>query len=133
MKALGKMPPYSYHVAWSNQDREFVATFLELPELSGLGPTIADAIGELNEALGVWLEAAKKEGFELPDAAMEGPCVILDARFMGKDPYIMELARVLPEDFIPASELRKAVSASGAQSLPSKVIKIERQGQVVEL
>jgi len=61
------MARYSYHITWSPEDRQFVATFLELPGLSGLGDTIGDAIKELTDALREWLEAAQRENFELPE------------------------------------------------------------------
>jgi predicted RNase H-like HicB family nuclease len=61
------MPRYSHHITWSPEDRQFVATFLELPGLSGLGDTIGEAIKELGDALRAWLEAARKENFESPE------------------------------------------------------------------
>jgi predicted RNase H-like HicB family nuclease len=125
------MPRYSYYITWSPEDRQFVATFLELPGLSGLGDTIADAIKEVNEALRGWSEAAQKENFELPEPSMQAPCVIVDARFMGEDPYVTELAKVLPEEFLPEGEVGQTVL--GPAKNYSKVIKIRRTGQVVEL
>jgi len=50
---------------------------------------------------------------------------------MGEDPYITELAKVLPEEFLPEGEVGRTVLGP-AESL-SKVIKIRRTGQVVEL
>ena len=131
MHSIGQVPRYSYHIAWSPEDRQFVATFLEFPGLSGLGDTIAEAIKEVNESLRVWVEAAQKENFELPEATMQGPCVIVDARFMGEDPYITELVKVLPEEFLPEGEVGQTFLGP-AKSL-SKVIKIQRIGEVVEL
>ncbi|MBI2985769.1 MAG: type II toxin-antitoxin system HicB family antitoxin [Deltaproteobacteria bacterium] len=131
MQQSGPMPRYSYHITWSPEDRQFVATFLELPGLSGLGDTIAEAIKELNEALHGWFEAAQKENFELPEPSMQAPCVIVDARFMGEDPYVTELVKVLPEEFLPEGEVGQTVL--GPTKNYSKVIKIRRTGQVVEL
>jgi len=126
MQPIGQMPRYSYYIAWSPEDRQFVATFLELAGLSGLGDTIAEAIKELNEALRVWTETAQKENFELPEPSMQAPCVIVDARFMGEDPYITELAKVLPGEFLPEGEVGQTVSLS-------EVIKVRQAGQVIEL
>ena len=70
MQASRQMLRYSYHITWSPEDRQFVAAFLELPGLSGLGDTIGEAIKELSEALRAWLEAAKRENFELPEPAI---------------------------------------------------------------
>ena len=67
MQASSQMARYSYHITWSSEDRQFVATFLELPGLSGLGDTIGEAIKELSEALRGWLEVAQRENFELPE------------------------------------------------------------------
>lgn len=131
MKASGQMLRYSYYITWSPEDRQFVATFLELPGLSGLGDTIAEAIKELNEALRGWSEAAQKENLELPEPSMQAPCVIVDARFMGEDPYVTELVKVLPEEFLPEGEVGQTVL--GPVKNYSKVIKIRRMGQIVEL
>jgi predicted RNase H-like HicB family nuclease len=43
--------PYSYYVTRSRKDAEFVATFLEIPGLSGLASTVHEAVQELNQAL----------------------------------------------------------------------------------
>ena len=131
MQASGQMPRYSYHITWSSEDRQFVATFLELPGLSGLGGTISEAIKELSEALRAWLDAAHKEKFELPEPSMQAPCVIVDARFMDEDPYVTELAKILPEKFRPEGEIGQTFLDS-AKGL-SKVIKFRQTGQVVEL
>lgn len=131
MQTSRQLPAYSYHITWSPEDRQFVATFLELPGLSGLGDTIAGAIKEVNEALRVWSETSQKEHFALPEPAMQAPCVIVDARFMGDDPYVTELVKVLPEEFLPEGEVGQTVLGP-AKSL-SKVIKIQKIGEVVEL
>jgi len=80
MQAGSQMPRYSYHITCSPEDRQFVATFLELPGLSGLGDTIGEAIKEINEALRGWFEAAQKEKFELPEPTMQAQCVIVVQR-----------------------------------------------------
>lgn len=131
MQPSRQVPRYSYHITWSPEDRQFVATFLELPGLSGLGDTIAEAINELGEALRAWLEGAQMENFELPEPSMQASCVIVDARFMGEDPYVTELVKVLPEEFLPEGEVGQT-GLRLAKDL-SKVIKIRRIGQVVEL
>jgi predicted RNase H-like HicB family nuclease len=76
MHASSHMPRYSYHITWSPEDRQFVATFLELPGLSGLGDTIGEAIKELTDGLRGWLDAARRENFELPEPSMQAQCVI---------------------------------------------------------
>lgn len=66
MEGHHKLPQYSYYISWSPEDKEFVATFVEIPELSGLGPTLTEAVKELRDVFIGWLETAKDKGFELP-------------------------------------------------------------------
>jgi predicted RNase H-like HicB family nuclease len=127
MEPTEKLPGYSYLVAWSEKDREFVVTFLELPELSGLAKSIPDAIREARTALAAWLDAAKKFQFKIPEPSMKSPCMILDARFTGKRPVEYSDS---PEEWIPAgvTQTSSAVKETGA----AKVVKFEKQGQIVE-
>ena len=101
MHPTRKIPPYSYLVRWSEKDREFVATFLELPDLSGLAPTIPGAVKEARIALDAWINAAREQGFEIPEASMQSPCMILDGRFGGYEPVmtwdILEDFVVIPD------------------------------------
>ena len=46
------IPLYSYRVLWSSEDKEFVATYVEIPGLPGLAPTEAGAVDELKVAIG---------------------------------------------------------------------------------
>ncbi|OGQ82491.1 MAG: hypothetical protein A3F90_08885 [Deltaproteobacteria bacterium RIFCSPLOWO2_12_FULL_60_19] len=107
MEEQMELPQYSYYISWSPEDREFVATFVELPELSGLGSTLAEAVKELREALHAWLETAKDKGFNLPTPVQEGgvvPLVIIDRSYVGKDPLLTQLSLVLPEDLRPENK-----------------------------
>jgi|SRR5215471_792888 len=108
-----KNPLYSYFVSWSEKDREFVARFLELPELSGLAPTIPAAIAEAKTALAAWLKAARERGFEIPEPSMQAPCMILDARFAGKEPMISDI----PEEIVQAKTKNQTISASKSVEL----------------
>lgn len=47
---------YTYQVAWSEEDREYVATVLEFPSLSWLAPTRQDAENGLVELVADVLE-----------------------------------------------------------------------------
>ena len=79
---------YSYYIAWSAGDQEFAASFIELPGLSGMGGTIAEAIDQLNEAFVGWSELAKEKGFELPEPIQKNvtvPLVIIDRTCTGSD------------------------------------------------
>jgi len=107
MEGHHKLPQYSYYISWSPEDKEFVATFVEIPELSGLGPTLTEAVKELRDAFIGWLETAKDKGFELPKPVQEGaaaPLVIIDRSYVGKDPVLTELPLVLPEDLRPGEK-----------------------------
>lgn len=121
MKPGDKVPPYSYFIRWSQEDKEFVATFLELPDLSGLGPTVAEAIHELNEAAGAWIVAAREKGFEIPEPlpSQRGsqPLVILDRSLQGEDPVVADLAWVLPPEIKPQGE-PKVGETGAAEGVP---------------
>ncbi len=128
MDPSSKQPSYSYYVFLSEKDKEFVATFIELPGLSGLGPTLADAIKELNEALMGWLEVAKEKGFEIPDPIQKSPLVAVDRSFLDAPILFAQLDAVLP------SEIRQEEVSGitgGAIILPSsKNIKLTKVGDV---
>jgi predicted RNase H-like HicB family nuclease len=57
---------YTYQISWSDDDGEFLATCVEIPGLSGLGQTEAEALAELKEALSAWLDHLRSEGLPLP-------------------------------------------------------------------
>lgn len=57
---------YALSVRWSPEDREFVATYAELPGLSGLGETEAEAIEELKVATRGWLAHLAEQGLPAP-------------------------------------------------------------------
>lgn len=63
---MAEIPPYSYDVFWSKEDDEYVATCAEVPGLSGLGPSRAEAIGELEVALSAWLDYLTEQGLTAP-------------------------------------------------------------------
>lgn len=123
MKDEPKIPQYSYYVRWSLEDKEFVATFLELPDLSGLGSTIREAIYELREALIGWIETAKEQKFDLPKPLQENapaPLVVLDRSLLGRDPILVSLPQVLPDEITqkdePAIEKREHNATDGVKA-----------------
>jgi predicted RNase H-like HicB family nuclease len=63
------IPPYTYHVFWSDEDEEYVACCAEIPGLSGLASTEAGALDELKVAIGVWLAHLQREGVDPPQPA----------------------------------------------------------------
>ncbi len=128
MDLSSKYPSYSYYVFWSEKDKEFVATFIELPGLSGLGPTVADGIKELNEALMGWLEVTKEKGLGIPDPIQKSPFVAVDRSFLDEPILFAQLDAVLP------SEIRQEEVSGitgGPITLPfSKNIKLTKVGDV---
>lgn len=60
------MNNYSYNVAWSEADAEYVATSAEFPGLSALGGTPEEAVRDLHEAIGVAIEAYQSDGEPVP-------------------------------------------------------------------
>jgi predicted RNase H-like HicB family nuclease len=59
---------YSFNVAWSDSDGEYVATSAEFPGLSGLGATAEAAMGELRTAMEVAVVALLEDGDPIPSA-----------------------------------------------------------------
>jgi predicted RNase H-like HicB family nuclease len=51
---------------WSEEDQEHVALCAEIPGLSGLGATRAEAVAELEESIRGWLAHLKDEGLPIP-------------------------------------------------------------------
>ena len=63
---MPELPPYAYRLSWSEGDGECVATCLEIPGLSGLGPTPARATRELEVAIAAWLDYLASRGLAPP-------------------------------------------------------------------
>ncbi len=64
------MPGYSQFVAWSSEDRQYVATCPELGHLTALADTEEDAVHELKVAIDLVLEDMAESG-EAPPARFE--------------------------------------------------------------
>lgn len=123
---------YSYFVSRSPADQEFVATFLELPGLSGLAPTVHEAILELNEALEAWIATARDE--ELPSAAFKIPVVIIDRSFLGSEPLWRQLCDVLPEELQQNVNLSRAENAyGGAEYVRTASVRYSKDKPVVQI
>ena len=63
---------YKYEIIlyWSNDDAAFVAEVPELPGCMAHGRTQEAALGEVNEAMRLWIETARESGD--PGAGTEG-------------------------------------------------------------
>ncbi len=60
------IPNYGYRVAWSGEDRAYIATCAELDGLSGLGDTAEEALAELRVVVELVIEEFADSGTELP-------------------------------------------------------------------
>ena len=59
---------YKYEIIlhWSNEDAAFIAEVPELPACMAHGDTQADAIASVNEAMDLWIDAAREFGDAIP-------------------------------------------------------------------
>jgi predicted RNase H-like HicB family nuclease len=60
------MSNYGVKVAWSERDGMYLATCLELPDVTALGDTYDEAIAEFQVALDLTIDAYKAGGWDLP-------------------------------------------------------------------
>jgi len=91
---------YAIVVAYSNEDKGYIATVPELPGCSAFGDTEEEAIKEVKVAASLWLSAAKKAGRKVPQP-------IVEKKFKGRFPLR------IPEDLRRRLELeakRRGVS-----------------------
>lgn len=61
------MHKYEIIIYWSNEDRAFVAEVPELPGCMAHGDTQAAALENANDAMQLWLDAAKDFGRPIPE------------------------------------------------------------------
>ncbi|MGH7966093.1 MAG: type II toxin-antitoxin system HicB family antitoxin [Candidatus Binatia bacterium] len=60
------LPSYTYIVFRDAPSGEYVAECHDIPGLSGIGETEAEAIAELKEAVAGWLEVLQEQGLPFP-------------------------------------------------------------------
>ena len=58
---------YEVLIQWSDEDRAFVARVPELPGCMAHGPTRATAQENIEQAIALWLETARKHGDPVPE------------------------------------------------------------------
>lgn len=65
---------YRYEIIlhWSNEDDAFVAEAPELPGCMAHGRTQETALREVNEAIRLWIEAAREGGDPVPEPRVNG-------------------------------------------------------------
>jgi len=61
------MNHYGYSVRWSDEDAAFVALCPEFPGLSAFGESAAEALEQLQVAVGLAVETHQAEGWPLPE------------------------------------------------------------------
>ncbi len=57
---------YTIEIFYSEEDGGYIAVVPELPGCSAFGETEEEALKEVKTAIELWIEAAKKEGREIP-------------------------------------------------------------------
>lgn len=60
------MNHYSYAVRWSDEDQAFIALCPEFPGLSAFGESAAEALEQIEVAVGLAVETHQAEGWPLP-------------------------------------------------------------------
>lgn len=96
----GARMKYAIVIAYSDEDRGYIATVPELPGCSAFGDTEEEAIREVKVAASLWLTAARKAGRKVP-------APIIGKTFKGRFPLR------IPEDLRRKLELeakRRGVS-----------------------
>jgi predicted RNase H-like HicB family nuclease len=61
------MNKYEVIIYWSDEDKAFVAEVPELPGCSANGPTQEGALANAQEAIRLWIDAAKEFGDSIPE------------------------------------------------------------------
>ena len=62
---------YEIIIYWSNEDQVFVAEVPELPGCMADGQTQEEALMNIREVAGYWIEMAQEMGREIPQPASE--------------------------------------------------------------
>ena len=57
---------YRVVIYWSDEDEAFIADALDLPGCLADGPTYEDAAREIEVVMGIWIDTAKEDGWEIP-------------------------------------------------------------------
>jgi predicted RNase H-like HicB family nuclease len=63
---------YPKQVFWSEEDEGFIAIAPDLSGCSAFGGTESDALSELDQAIEVWIAAAKQAGNPIPAPGKPG-------------------------------------------------------------
>lgn len=61
-----KYPHYSMVIEWSDEDQVYVVTVPELPGCQTHGRTYTEAVGQGQDAIESWIDAARADGDPIP-------------------------------------------------------------------
>ena len=61
------MTKYEVILYWSNEDDAYIAEVPQLPGCAAHGATQAEALGEAQEAIALWIETAREFGRPIPN------------------------------------------------------------------
>jgi predicted RNase H-like HicB family nuclease len=71
---------YPAQVFWSKEDEGFIAVAPDLPGCAAFGESQEEALGELQDAIAAWIEAAQSAGNRIPEPSEPAR----DAEYSGK-------------------------------------------------
>ena len=60
-------PHYHINLFWSDEDDCWIADVPDLRPCSSHGDTPAEALANIQDAIGGWLEVAREKGFAIPE------------------------------------------------------------------
>jgi predicted RNase H-like HicB family nuclease len=66
------MSKYTIEIFYSEEDEGYIAVVPELPGCSAFGETEEEALTEIEVAMGLWLETARKESRPIPQPQSVG-------------------------------------------------------------
>ena len=66
---------YEIVISWSDEDRSYIAAVPELPGCMADGPTYQDALAAAEEAIALWVDAARELGRPVPSPKPHGVSV----------------------------------------------------------
>jgi len=65
-------PKYHIDVFWSEDDGTWVADVPDLRSCSAFGDTPGEALAEVEQAMGAWLDVAREDGLAIPEPRYRG-------------------------------------------------------------
>jgi predicted RNase H-like HicB family nuclease len=63
---MGSMARYEVMIFWSREDQAFVAEVPELPGCMAHGDSYESALGNVRQAMALWIRTAKETGRSVP-------------------------------------------------------------------